>query len=225
MITNLYSRLEIPLQDKTTSVRKEEGEFLYNFIKEKKIKRTLEIGMAYGCSTAYIMSATRSHHYVIDPFQELFKNIGIKNIESLGLESFLIFKKDYSHFVLPNLIKEGVKIDFAFVDGDHRFDALFCDFYFIDLMLNIGGYIVLHDTWMRSIQYVIAWVHSNKKNYNIIKIPQANMILLQKKEELERPWHHFKGFFTLKSIISHWYLTRRLPYGDVKTLPKLFRGW
>jgi predicted O-methyltransferase YrrM len=223
MPQTLYSKLDIPAHDRVTSLSEEEGKFIFNFLIEKGIKRTLEIGMAYGCSTAYIISATKSLHYAIDPFQEIYQNLGTKNIASLGFKCMLNLKRELSHFALPELAREGLKIDFAFIDGDHKFDTIFCDFYYIDLMLSVGGYVMFHDTWMRSTQFVLAWIRSNKTNYKIIKIRQLNIIVVQKLADVERPWYHFKGFFTIKSIYTHWYLTKGRPYGNVKKIPALFK--
>jgi len=202
---NLFEQLEIPKDDEGTSIKKYEAEFIYNFLHEKGIKNTLEIGFAYGCATAYIISATRNNHYVIDAFQEqIFSNAGLINMERLKLKEFLSFEHDFSHFALPKLVKKGIKVDFAFIDGGHKFDDIFCDFYFIDLLLNSNGYVLFHDAWMRSTQHVVSWIKNNKLNYKIIKVPIKNLILVQKKGEDKRNWYHFNGFYTLKSFYTHW---------------------
>lgn len=200
---SIYQQLEIPEKDKSTSITKEEAEFIYSFLKKNKVKNTLEIGFAYGCSTAYIISATKDKHYTIDPFQHSYSNLGLKNIQSLELGKYLIFENDFSHNVLPKLLKKGIKINFAFIDGGHKFDDIFIDFYFVDLLLNYNGYVLFHDSWMRSTQHVISWIKNNKKNYRIIKTPIKNLILVQKKEDDNRNWYHFKGFCTRKSYLSH----------------------
>lgn len=199
------------IENDFTSIQKTEAEFIYNFLSEKKIKNTIEIGFAYGYSAAHIIAATQSVHYAIDPFQESeYSNKGLRNIESLGFKDLLNFEADYSHFALPKLIKQGLKVDFAFIDGGHRFDEIFCDVYFIDLMLNPNGYILLHDAWMRSTQYVASWIKTNKKNYKIVKIEQSNLILFQRTSDDTRPWYHFNGFFTFKSLYRHYSVLKML---------------
>ncbi|MGF1559026.1 MAG: hypothetical protein ACFCUL_08055, partial [Flavobacteriaceae bacterium] len=59
------------------------------------------------------------------------------------------------------LLLEELRIDFAFIDGGHKFDDIFIDFYYIDLLLNIEGYVLFHDSWMRSTQHVISWIKNN----------------------------------------------------------------
>lgn len=198
---SLYRQLNIP---KTKiSIKEKEATFIYDFLMTNKIKKTLEVGFAFGCSTAHIISATKDKHYVIDPFQHLFKDTGINNIRNLKLSKHLIFINDNSYNALPKLLTKGVKINFAFIDGDHKFDSVFIDFYFIDLLLNHEGYVLFHDTWMRSIQHIVSWIKNNKTNYIRIKIPIKNMVLFQKKGDDQRIWTHFKGFCTIKSYLSH----------------------
>jgi len=198
MAIDLYEQLTLP--DKPISISKEEGEFIYSFLKEKGIKKTIETGLAFGCSTAYIISATLSPHYAIDPFPEDFDNLGLKNIKKLKLEKYLRFEKDFSHNVLPRLLKNGVNFDFAFIDGDHKFDGAFIDFYYIDLLLNQKGYVLFHDTWLRSIQLVTKWIETNKPNYILVKTPLSNLRMFQKIKKLQigesdRRWNHFKEFY------------------------------
>src|SRR4030043_1920592 len=164
-MNSIYEKLEIPERDIYTSITKEEGEYIYQLLKDKNLKNTLEVGFAYGCSAAYILTATKSLHYAMDPFQEQYNNLGLKNIKRLILDKYLKFEKDFSHNVLPELLKKNVKIDFAFIDGDHKFDSIFVDFYYIDLLLNNNGYVLFHDTWMRTTQHILSWIKNNKKKY------------------------------------------------------------
>lgn len=200
MIPDIYNHLEINKHDRHTAISKAEGEAIFQFIVDKKIKKTLEIGFGYGVSTAYILSATNSLHYVIDPHQNIgkYKGLGIKNIKKLKLKHNLKFFEDYSHSVLPKLNSKGLQFDFVFIDGGHNFDTVFVDFYFSDLMLREKGYVLLHDAWLLSIQTVAEWIKRNKKNYKVIEFPAKNCILFQKMGEDKRKWYHFKSFAVKK---------------------------
>ena len=205
----IYRQLEIPDEKKGVSITEADAEYIYSFIKEKKISKTLEVGFGYGCSAAHIISATKSLHYVMDPMQDMFSNQGLKNIDKLGFTKYLKFENDFSHVVLPELLKKNLKVDFAFIDGSHKFDDLFVDFYYIDLLLNHNGYILFHDSWMRSTQYLISWIKTNKRNYRILRTPINNLILVKKISSDNRDWCHFKGFGTLKSFLLHMRLSSR----------------
>lgn len=204
-MNSLYDKLIIPPDKRYISISEKEGLFLDNFIKKNNIKFSLETGFAYGCSTAFIISATKAWHYAIDPFQETYyNNIGLHNIRTLGLFDYLRFEHDSSQMVLPRLSKIGIKINLALIDGGHKFDNIFIDFFYIDLMLNIGGFVIFHDSWLRSTQYVASWIKTNKKNYALLKVHIKNFIIFRKLEEDDRDYYYFKGFCTYKSIYSHY---------------------
>jgi predicted O-methyltransferase YrrM len=216
MILPDFSKLKVPKNESYVPIKRSEAEFLFNFLKKKKIKSTLEIGFAYGFSTAYIISATKSEHFVIDPNQtSIYKKHGVKNIKALSLSKYLHPIEDKSYNALPCILKKNLRFDFIFIDGDHKFDNIFLDFYYSDLLLNTGGYIIFHDSWMRPIQLTTAWIINNKKNYKFVKCSEKNLIVLKKtKDDIDRPWYHFNEFYTFKSLILHLYFRvfNRPPY-------------
>jgi predicted O-methyltransferase YrrM len=199
----IISQLEVPQEDSSTPIKDNEAQFIFKFIINHKIKRTLETGFAYAKSASHIIAATKQKHIAIDPFQNDYKSLGLKNIEKLGLKDYLDFREDYSHNVLPELVKKGEKFEFIFIDGDHKFDGEFVDFYFADLLLEKNGYILLHDTWMRSTRLVMEFINSNRKDYEKRPTGLKNIALYQKCGVDNRDGMFFKEFFTRKSIISY----------------------
>ena len=193
----------IPLKDKASAIKTDEAEFIYSFLKENGITATLEIGFAFAKSASHIIAATQSMHIVIDPFQENYQNLGLENIKSLGFERYLTFHNDYSHSILPQLVKETQQFEFIFIDGDHKFDGEFIDFYYADLLLKNGGYILMHDTWMRSTQLVASFIRTNRKDYKCIKTPLRNFVLFKKDGSDCRNGMHFKEFYTFKSLFVY----------------------
>jgi len=149
------------------------------------------------------MAATQSRHIAIDPFQERYQNLGKENIRALGLE----LHEDYSHQVLPELARNMESFEFIFIDGDHKFDGIFVDFYYGDLLLKQGGYLLLHDTWMRSTQLVLAFIRKNRPDYVRQRIPCRNFALFQKVSEDQRDGMHYREFLSLKGTVSHKLIT------------------
>lgn len=199
--------IEIPEWDTYSAVKKEEAKFIYDFIIENNLKSTLEIGFAFARSASHIMSATQAKHIACDPFQNNYGDMGLKNIEKLHLSEKLDFRPDFSHNVLPVLHKENRKFDFIFIDGDHKFDGILVDFYYADLLLEVNGYVLLHDTWMRSTRLVEKFIKSNKTNYKYVSTPLRNFSLFQKMKEDTRDGMFFKEFYTWKSILPHSMIT------------------
>ncbi len=201
--TEINKIIVIPPEDKASSVKTAEAEFIYGFLRERGISSTLEIGFAYAKSASHIIAATQSMHIVIDPFQENYQNLGLANIKSLGFEKYLTFHNDYSHSILPQLVKETRQFEFIFIDGDHKFDGEFIDFYYADLLLKEGGYILMHDTWMRSTQLVASFIKTNRKDYKYIKTSLRNFALFQKDGVNARNGMHFKEFYIFKSLFAY----------------------
>ena len=199
----INAQLVVPEHDSATPVKPNEAAFIYNFLKEKGLKKTVEIGFAYGRSASHIVAATASKHIIIDPFQENYGSLGLENMERLGMSQFVDFRPDFSHAVLPELHKEGKEFEFIFIDGDHKFDGIFVDFYYADLILEDKGYALFHDTWMRSTQLVMSFIEHNRKDYKRVDTPLRNIALYQKVGDDARNGMHFKGFYTFKSLIVH----------------------
>ena len=191
---NIYEQLEIPEHDRHTSISKAKAEFIFDFLKDKPISKTLETGFAYGCSAAHIISATKKEHIAIDPYENGRCNLGLSNIKKLGLEKFLRFIELPSQIALPNLLQENFKIDFGFIDGGHKFDNIFIDWFFIDVLLNKNGYIMFDDMWLDSTKAAASFIGNNRKDYQEIKTPIENIYLIQKTGEDKRDWSHFEKF-------------------------------
>lgn len=150
----------------------EQGEFLQEIIEELKPKVSIEVGLAYGISALYICEALKklpnAHHIVIDPKQKDWKEIGLYNLEKAGYKDIIQFHEQRSHLALPQLESQGIKIDFAFIDGYHTFDHTLIDFFCIDRLLNVGGVVVIDDTNWPSIRKVCRFIVTNR-SYSVFR--------------------------------------------------------
>ncbi|HUS87437.1 MAG TPA: class I SAM-dependent methyltransferase [Bacteroidales bacterium] len=195
--------IEIPSWDTHSAIKSEEAKFIYDFISANKLKITLEIGFAFAMSASHIIAATNSKHIVCDPFQSAYMDIGIKNIERLNFSDKLDYYADYSHNLLPSLLNAKERFEFIFIDGDHKFDGIMVDFYYSDLLLADNGYIMFHDTWMRSTRLVESFIRKNRNDYRLVKVPHRNLLLFRKTGIDSRDAMFFKEFYNFKSILKH----------------------
>ena len=201
----ILEKVQIPPANRHVSIRTAEGRFLRRWIEEHNVHRTLEIGLAYGMSAAWIASAHSGTHTCIDPFQaRSFDDLGLKNLETLGLLERVEFHQGFSHEVLPRLLAEKKTYDLAFIDGSHLYDTILVDFFYVDRLLEMGGYVLFHDAWMRSTQLVASFVRRNRRDYQEVRTPERNLIVFRKVGRDERRWYHFREFYTLRRLGSYW---------------------
>jgi predicted O-methyltransferase YrrM len=147
-------------------ISEEEGEFIQKMIRDGRPRVSLEVGCAYGISSLYICEALRQvnaeKHIIIDAYQrEIFEGIGVDNLQRAGYADLIWFFETLSYRALARLTEERVKIDFAFIDGQHTFDYVLVDFFLIDKLLRPGGVVILDDLWLPSIRSVCRYVLLN----------------------------------------------------------------
>src|SRR5207248_9459358 len=100
--------------------------------------------MGYGIATLTILAALKAiggerKLITIDPFQpEYFDGVGLENVRRSGLGDLHEFRAEADYLALPDLLRSRGRIQFAYVDGNHRFDYTLMDFFFLNKMLDIG---------------------------------------------------------------------------------------
>lgn len=147
-----------------SSIDSEEVSFLCNLITKNNLIKSIEIGCAMGISSLAICDAINtntkdSHHIIVDPFQSTdWKSIGITNLKRAGFTNYTHYEEK-SELILPALVKDGVSVDFGFIDGWHTFDHTLVDFFYINRMLSIGGIVVIDDVQMTAVNRVIRYIH------------------------------------------------------------------
>ncbi|HKG21226.1 MAG TPA: class I SAM-dependent methyltransferase [Blastocatellia bacterium] len=212
-----------------TSVPFETGALLYDLVRRHGLSRTIEIGMAYGMSALFICQALKDNgagsHTAIDPAQDAsWGSIGRLNIERAGLGGRFRFFPGTSHEVLPRLLLEKESFDFAFVDGMHLFDYTLVEFFYLDKMLEAGGYIAFDDIGLPSVRKAVSFILRNRA-YEIerpkregrglvrsamsaarrvgqeplgrdwaLKLMPGNVCVLRKVADDDRHWKHYKTF-------------------------------
>jgi predicted O-methyltransferase YrrM len=128
-------------------------------------ERTIEVGLALGMSALFLCQAILprdGRHVAIDPFQEKSWNgAGLRTLREAGAEELVEVLEEESQLALPRLVAEGRAFDFAFVDGDHRFEGVFLDLYFMTRLVKPRGLIVVDDMWMPSVRTAVAYVEKN----------------------------------------------------------------
>ncbi len=99
---------------------------------------------------------------VLDPFQPTrFANCGLQTLEEAGVRDLVEYHEEMSQIALPAFVKEGRQFDFAFVDGNHRFDAVFLDLFYLGRLVRSGGAIMLDDYNLPGIKRAVSFYLTN----------------------------------------------------------------
>ena len=147
-----------------TSINSLKAGVITQLISSGKLKQAVEVGCAYGISSAVICQAIKENgggvNHIIDPFQkEQWANEGLRNLERAGLTNFTHIAEK-SEYALPDLAKSELSVDFAFIDGWHTFDHTLIDFFYINKMIRVGGVVVFDDCNWASIEKLIHYVNN-----------------------------------------------------------------
>lgn len=150
------------------SVSAGEGAALRELVRRERAVNTVEIGFGYGLSALFIcegllgVGASDCRHVVIDPHQSTrFRDCGLQLIEDAGFSRMVEYHPLESEIALPRFLAEGRRFDFAFVDGNHRFEGVFLDLVYLNRLVRDGGLIVVDDFQLASVAKAVSFLRAN----------------------------------------------------------------
>lgn len=150
------------------AVSSAEGEALREWVRRERATRTIEVGLGYGIATLFLCEGLLANgepdarHVAIDPYQATrFAGCGLQFLEEAGLTGLVEHHPEESQVVLPRLLSEGRSFDFAFVDGNHRFDAVFLDLVYLGRLVRPGGIVFVDDYQLPAISRAASFFLTN----------------------------------------------------------------
>ena len=182
-----------------------EGEALRSWVTREGAARTIEIGLGYGMSALCIGEALLSggdasaRHVAIDPYQtSSFADCGLQFLKEAGLAELVEFHAEESQIVLPRFLAEGRSFDFAFVDGNHRFDRVFLDVIYLGRLVRPGGVVFVDDYQLPAVTRTAAFCQMNL-GWTSEEVSAADdlhqwAVLRTNREPDTRPFDHFVDF-------------------------------
>ncbi len=145
-----------------------EGEALRDWVLREGATQTIEIGLGYGISALYICegslvnSDSTARHVMVDPYQAArFSDLGLQFLGEAGIGEMVEHHEEESQIALPRLLGEARSFDFAFVDGNHRFDAVFVDLFYLGRLVRKGGIVFLDDYQLPGVARAASFFASN----------------------------------------------------------------
>jgi predicted O-methyltransferase YrrM len=182
-----------------------EGQALRGWVTREGATRTIEVGLGYGISALFICEAlvacgdASARHMVIDPHQTTrFSACGLQFLDEAGVLPLVDFASEESQVALPRLLAEGRTFDFAFVDGNHRFDGVFLDLVYLGRLVKGGGIVFVDDYQLSSVARAASFCRRNL-DWKLEEVSPLNelhqwAVLRTPTEAATRSFDHFVEF-------------------------------
>ena len=108
------------------------------------------------------------------------------------------FDAEESQIALPRFLAEGRSFDFAFVDGNHRFDRVFLDVIYLGRLVRPGGVVFVDDYQLPAVARAVAFCLTNL-GWESEEVSAADRlhqwaVLRTPREPDTRPFDHFVDF-------------------------------
>jgi predicted O-methyltransferase YrrM len=152
----------------------EEGSALHEWVRRERAVRTLETGLGFAVSTLFICEALLANgpsaqHVAADPYQfseaarheTAYRGVGLEILEEAGVRELVEFHAEESQILLPRLLAGGRRFDFAFLDGNHRFEGVFLDLIYSGRLLKPGGIVFADDAQLPAVKKAIGFCVGN----------------------------------------------------------------
>jgi predicted O-methyltransferase YrrM len=181
-----------------SQISMEEGLFVQELVKEINPEVSIEIGVAFGISSLFVCEVLNrigaKKHIAIDlgPINKAGSDeldrfgLGLLNIERCGYSHLVESYAMPSEIALPDLLRRGQRLQFAFIDGWHSFDHALVDFFYVNKMLDVGGVVAFHDAGHPNIRKLLKYI-STYPSYRIFKeISRPKAIFSTQRKSVEK---------------------------------------
>jgi predicted O-methyltransferase YrrM len=187
------------------AVTPQEGESLSSWIVREQAATTIEIGLGYGIAALYACAglieggAAAPRHVTLDPYQRArFADVGLQLLEEAGFGDLVEFHPRSSEFALPSFLEEGRQFDLAVVDGNHRFDGVFVDLWYLGRLLRRDGIVFLDDYQLPGVAKAVSFFVTNA-DWRVEEVSPPDdlhqwVVLRTPSTADERSFEHFVDF-------------------------------
>ena len=205
-----------------------EGEALRDLVLRERATRTVEVGLGYAVSALHICEGLLANagqgarHVAVDPHQgTFFSGCGLQFLEDAGVSGMVEHHAEESQIALPRFLVEARRFDLAFVDGNHRFDRVFVDLFYLGGLVRKGGTIFLDDYQLPGVARAASFFTLNL-GWTLEEVSAPDdlhrwVVLRTSADPDTRPFDHFVDFKVARSRWSG----GRLPPGHRRDAPML----
>ena len=150
------------------AIGESEGRALLDWVCREGASRTLETGLGFAISTLFICEGLLANgpggrHVASDPYQfeglpihqTTYAGVGLQILEDAGVRDLVEFYREESQVTLPRLLADGRRFDFAFIDGNHRFEGVLLDLVYSGRLLREGRVLFVDDVQLPGVRKAV----------------------------------------------------------------------
>ena len=117
----------------------------------------------------------------IDPDQEKkWGNIGIDHLKKMKLIYNHKLIEEKAYLVLPDMINRKKIFDIIFINGYNKLDKITMYMFYSEIIVKVGGYIVINNITNIGINKIIRYVEKNYDTLKKIKMDNKTMAIFMK---------------------------------------------
>jgi predicted O-methyltransferase YrrM len=141
---------------------KKYSQLLFKLVHYFSPSHILELGTSLGITTAYLATANQNSHVITMEGSKEVAAIAMANFQQLSINNIRIVTGNFDQ-TLASTLEELTKVDFAFLDGNHRYEPTIR--YFEQVLSKTDEYavIVLDDIhWSKEMEDAWAYVQNHQ---------------------------------------------------------------
>src|SRR5258705_1322972 len=167
---------------------KKYGQLLYRIVKYYQPATIVELGTSLGITTSYLARATPSAKLITMEGAKEILAIAQKNFHDLGMNNIETIEGDFDDTLPPAILQFQPSIDFAFIDGNHRFEPTIRYFESIVSRISNHSIIILDDIhWSKEMEQ--AWKYCKDHSSVTLSIDLFFIGILVFRKEIREKQH------------------------------------
>lgn len=139
------------------------GQLFYRIINKYQPRTIIELGTSLGVTTSYLsLARPDAKIFTLEGASSIAEKAS-NNFKSIGLQNIELIEGNFDN-TLPLLLQKIQSVDFAFIDGNHRYEPTVS--YFNQLLLHIhnDSILVFDDIhWSKEMEQVWEAIKNNEK--------------------------------------------------------------
>lgn len=175
---------EIGKLSRTSSVSKKYGEILFKLVNHTQPKHILELGTAFGKSTAYLAAANTKAQVTSVDADHTIQNIAFENLKKLTLQNVSLVNAEIDEFL--NQLQDKQQFDFVYIDANHTYQATTRYFHLLLSHLSPQAVVVFDDIyWSREMTKAWKEISSHPQSTVSVDLYQFGIVFFGKQQAKE----------------------------------------